>query len=73
MMTLLETPLAASDVIDATALERLQLQVARRADAMVRRFGGRREQQRAIWLRAELEIFEAEERASWRCGLLGMI
>jgi DNA-directed RNA polymerase specialized sigma24 family protein len=68
MMTLFETSLAASDTIAPTALERLQLLVARRADAIARRLGGRPEHQRTIWLRAELEVFEAEERS----GLPGL-
>jgi hypothetical protein len=66
MIMLLEPSLSPSDGADSAVLDRLQLQVARRADAIARRIGGRREQQRAIWLRAELEVFENAERAGLR-------
>jgi hypothetical protein len=62
MLTFLEPSLAPADVVGCDLLERLQLRVARRADAIARHFGGR-EEPRRIWLRAEQEIFEAEERA----------
>lgn len=68
MMILTEPSLAPANAAGSTLLDRLELQVARRADAIARRIGARREQQRAVWLRAELEIFEDEERAGRWAG-----
>lgn len=46
-------------------LDTLQLQVARRADVLARgAYGGVRERDRRIWLRAEWEIFERAERCA---------
>jgi hypothetical protein len=68
MMMLLDPSLAPAEPAGSSLLDRLELQVARRADAIAQRIGARREQQRAVWLRAELEIFEDEERAGRWAG-----
>ncbi len=64
-MNTLELPSPAPSIESSAlpALDALQLQVARRADALARGFsGGVRERDRRLWLRAEWEIFERTER-----------
>lgn len=63
-MNTLELPSPAASIESAalTDLDALQLQVARRADVLARgAYGGVRERDRRIWLRAEWEIFERTE------------
>jgi hypothetical protein len=43
-------------------LAELQLKIARRADQLREKFGGGRENDRRVWLRAEFEILERLER-----------
>ena len=53
------TATVAPAIVEAEELFDLQLRVARRADALARRFNrATRDVDRRVWLRAELEVFE---------------
>lgn len=67
-MTMLTMPTDAPGVtapafVESCELFDLQLTVARRADVLARGAPPSRDGDRRVWLRAEFEVFEREERA----------